>query len=132
MSKDIDFKQYHIFKNNKVIASSSTMKKLKDEVKKTFDAPSKNIKVYIISFSSKINFPLTITCSQFTITPKLTLIAKDDDMSQKVYYNKEEYEKYKFKMSHIKKIIKALKDELLSIEPDYWTISEVLSLKKKK
>lgn len=132
MSKDINFKQYHIFKNNKVIASSSTMKKLKDEVKETFDAPSKNIKVYIISFSSKTNFPLTITCSQFTITPNLTLIAKDDDMSQKVYYNKEEYEKYKFKMSHIKKIIKALKDELLSIEPDYWTISEVLSLKKKK
>jgi hypothetical protein len=72
-----------------------------------------------------------INCSSYTVTPKLSLVSKDDDVSQTFTYSKKELEKYNFKLSHIKKIIKALKKDLVSFEKSSVSITNVFNALEK-
>ena len=125
----IDIKEYHIFINNKIVVSAKSMPTLKKKIKEEFDNPTENMKCFIvrISLDSEYKYPLMINCSSYTITPKLSLVAIDDDVTQTFTYSKKELEKYNFKLSHIKKIIKALKQDLVSFEKSSVTITSVFN-----
>ncbi len=102
---NIDFnKTYLITKNYKQILSASSFKILKDEIKH-FDNPTEDLKVYCIDFSfdAEYKYPLIINCTQTTITPKLNLVFKMDDMSLSITYIKEELSTYGYKYGFKKK-----------------------------
>jgi DNA-binding transcriptional MerR regulator len=123
----IDVNQYHIFINNKIVLSSKGLKSLKEKLKEEFDPPEKNIKCFIVSLGIHLNYkyPLTINCSQYTISPKLSLNCKDDDFSQTFTYREKDLLEYGFSMNHIKSIMKALKKDLVSFENSSSSISSV-------
>lgn len=119
----IDTDNYYLYYKNKLLLSANTMKKLKEQIKEEINEPSKDIKVFVISFGiyEQSTKPFRITCSQFTLTPRLSLVVKSDDMSQIITYSKDD----KFKLSHIVKIIKAIKDDKISFEKASVPISDV-------
>ncbi len=127
INKLLDTNKYHLFRNNKIILSETTLKKIKDELK-TFENPSKYIKVYLVSINidPKYKYPIIINCSQNTITPKLALLTKEDDMSISITYTKDELLKFGFKLSHIKKIIYALKNDLIDFTDLTESITNVI------
>jgi hypothetical protein len=134
INKLIDTNKYHLFtkgNNNKIILSETTLKKIKDELK-TFENPSKYIKVYLVSINidPKYKYPIIINCSQNTITPKLALLTKEDDMSISITYTKDELLKLGFKLSHIKKIIHALKNDLIDFTDLTESITDLLKATK--
>ena len=130
ITKLIDIKEYHIFINNKIVVSAKTLPSLKKKIKEDFDNPNKNIKCFIVSLSLDINYkyPFMINCSSYTITPRLSLISADDDVSQTFTFSKKELEEYSFKISYIKKIIKALNKDLISFEKSSIPITNVFNL----
>ena len=132
ITKLINIKEYHIFINNKIVVSAKTIPGLKKEIKE-FDNPEKEIKCFIVrlSLDSDYKFPLMINCSSYTITPKLSLISMDEDVSQTFTFSKKELEEYNFKLSYIKKIIKVLKKELISFEKSSIPITTVFKVLEK-
>ena len=129
INKLIDIKEYHLFLNNKEILSAKSLPKLKNLLKDSFENPDKDIKGYIISFTlDKKKFPLMINCSQYTITTKLGLFHRNDDNSKTFTYTEKELEKYGFKLSHLKKIIKVIKKDLISFEERTIPISTVFNV----
>ena len=134
INKLIDIKQDHIFINNKNIISAKTLIDLKKLIKQDCEKPLKDIKCFIISIGVKPNYihPLIINCSQYTITPKLTLVYNEDDVSQTFTYSKIELDKYSFKLSHIKKIMKALKKNLVSFKKSSVSITDVFNVLDKQ
>ena len=133
IKKIIDIKQYHIFINNKIIISDKSLKSLKEKIKEDFDNPEKEIKCFIVSLSIKpdYKYPLTINCSQYTITQKLSLVCKDDDVSQTFTYSEKELINFGFKLDHIKKIMKALKKDLISLEKSSVSITNIFKALEK-
>ncbi len=125
----IDVNKYHLFRNNKNILSANTFKMLKDELKQ-FEEPSKNLKVYLIQFNidPKYKYPLMINCTQNTLTPKLNLVINDEDMTTSVTYTPDELLKYGFKKNHLTKIMKAMKDDLISYRKPNVSISSIVKL----
>ena len=105
------------------------MKKIKDEIKKQINEPPKEIKVFIVGFkiSEKSSIPLRINCSQFTITPKLSLVFRSDDIAQSITYSKDELKKKKFRLYDIKKIINAIKNDTISFATSSVSISDILN-----
>ena len=125
----IDMSKYHLFKNGKSILMEPTLSKLKKSIKENIKPPTKNTKVYVVNFFVQANakYPLKIFCVQFTITPTNALVAKDDDIGQTIFYSNDELLKYKFKKNHIQKIIKAIKNDLISYEKSYVSITDVIN-----
>ena len=131
IDKSIDISVYHMFKNNKSVLTAKTMTDLKKELKERVKPPSKNVSVFIMDFYlSKENennrSAFIIICAQFTVTPKLGLVMTDDDHAQTISYTKEELNKYGFKKSHITKIMKAFKNDLIDYEDFHMPITDVL------
>lgn len=121
--------QTHLFVGGDLVASGKNPKEIKDYVKKNYNAPSKDMKGYFIRFKINKNDTdnlINITCSQITITPKLFIKPEDDDGFQTFIYTKNNLLKYGFKMSHIKKIIKAIKTESVSFEKSFIPITDLL------
>ena len=129
----IDIKEYHVFINNEIVVSAKALPSLKKKIKEEFDNPDENIKCFIVSLSldKDYKYPLMINCSSYTITPKLSLVYKDENVSQTFTYSKKELEKYNFKLSHIKKIMKALKKDLVSFEKSSVPITSVFNALEK-
>jgi hypothetical protein len=111
IEKIINLKNVHLFKKNKSLLEASDLTKLKKEIKEKVEAPNKDTKVYIISFSFGENRdkPFKFIITQYTLTPKLMLIPKDDDITQTFTYTHDELKKYKFKMEYIEKLIHFIK-----------------------
>lgn len=132
IKKLIDTSQYHVYHKNKQILSAKTIKQLKSNIKNDVTPPTKNIKVYILELDidPEWKYPLSINCSQYTITPKLALVVKPDDMSQTINYTKEDLKNYPFNLSHISKIIKAIKENLISFEKDEIFIKDIFDAVK--
>jgi hypothetical protein len=128
IKKIIDVKKTHLFVGGEIVSSQVTMKKVKDDVKKNYDKPKKDIKGFIITIDldkKNIN-PIFINCTQVTITPTLYIGNENGDGSQTFVYSKKELLKYKFKAIHIKKIIKAIKNKTVSLEKNKVNIGEIL------
>lgn len=122
---------YHVFYKNKHLKQLSTPipKKLNQLIKENVNPPKTNKKVFLIRIKSNPNDPkskLVISCSQQTITTKLAFTAEKGDYFITVKYSEEELEKYGFKLSHIKKIIKSLESRTVSLDKNFINISEIL------
>ena len=132
IDKSIDYNKYYIYRNNKPILSEVTIKKLKDSIKENITPPNKNKKIFILGFNYQQNHehPLVIICSQKTITKHLALVMEDDDITQTITFDQEELKKYGFKKSYISKIIKAVKNYLISFENSSVTITDVFNATK--
>jgi len=118
----------HLFVGGDLVASEKSTKNLKDYIKQSYNPPKKNLKAFLIRLkvSKKSITPLIINCTEMTITPKLTIKSEDDDGYQTVKYSKSELNKYGFKMSHIKKIINAIKNETVDFDNSIISFSELL------
>lgn len=123
----------HLFVGNELVASEKTLKLLKDYIKENYEPPKKNIKGFIIRITIDIKdkTPIYINCVENTITPKLTIGPKDDDAFQTFTYTKDELLNNGFKMSHIKKMMKAIKNNLISFEKSSISITELLKKTQK-
>jgi hypothetical protein len=128
IKKVIDPTKEHLYVGGDLIASDKSIKKIKEFVKEEFDPPKKNIKGYLIKINVKKTSKIfmTITCTQITITPKLFIGPTYDDMFQIFTYSADEMKKHGFKKSHIKYMIKAVKNHLVSFEKSRITITELL------
>ena len=128
VNKVIDPTKDHLYVGGDLIASDKSFKKIKDYIKSDFDPPKKNIKGYIIKLNIKNTSTIfmNVSCTQITITPKLYIGAKDDDMFQIFSYSPNEIKKFGFKKSHLKYMIKAIKNDLISFEKSRVTITELL------
>jgi hypothetical protein len=69
---------------------------------------------------------MNVSCTQITITPKLFIGSIDDDLFQIFTYSPEEMKKYGFKKSHLKYMMKAIKNDLISFEKSRITVTELL------
>jgi hypothetical protein len=123
----------HLFVGNELVSSEKTLKLLKDDIKENYEPPKKNIKGFIvrITIDIKDKTPIYINCVENTITPKLTIGPKDDDAFQTFTYTKDELLNNGFKMSHIKKMMKAIKNNLISFEKSSISITELLKKTEK-
>ena len=132
INKLINVKEYHLFLNNKEILSAKSLKSLKEKLKENFENPDKEIKGFIIKIGlpKEETKPLTINCSQYTITTNLSIVSRsrEGDITQTFTYTNEELVKYGFKMSHIKKMIKVIKKDLLSFDGSRISISTVFNI----
>ena len=109
--------------------STPIPKKIDELIKENVNPPKTNKKVFLIRIKynpTNSKNKLIISCSQQTITPKLEFTADKGDYFITVKYSEEELEKYGFKLSHIKKIIKALETRKVSLEKNFINISEIL------
>jgi hypothetical protein len=120
--------QSHLFIGGDLVASAKSTKELKDYIKQSYNPPKKNLKGYLVRLkvSKSSSTPLIINCTEMTITPKLTIKSEDDDGYQTVKYSKIELNKYGFKLIHIKKIIKAIKNETVDFNNSIISLSELL------
>jgi hypothetical protein len=127
-----------IYRNYKKILTTdnSTLTKINKEIQENFDNPSKNIKVYEITYGINKKFkptkwefgPMYVNCSQITLTTDLMLKVMPDDKGQTITYTIDELETIGFRMSHIPKIIKAVKNKTISFLPGKKvTITDVLN-----
>jgi hypothetical protein len=118
----------HLFVGGDLAASEKNLKLIKDYVKKSYNPPSKDIKGYIvrIKIDKTSKEPIIVNCVEVTISPNLFLGPGKTDGAQTFVYSVNDVKKYGFKMSHIKKIIKAIKTETVSFERNSIPISELL------
>ena len=73
---------------------------------------------------------ISINCDQVTINEKLIIKSLESDGFQTFIYSTDELLKHGFKMSHIKKMIKAIKNHTVKFDKSFITITELLKLSK--
>jgi hypothetical protein len=129
----LDPNKVHMFVSNDLVASEKTTKTVKDYIKNNYDEPKKNIKGFIIriDIDKKSKSILSVELTQVTITPKLFVGSKDDDAFQTFTYTSDELLDNGFKMSHVKKMMKAIKKNLISFEKSSISITELLQKTQK-
>lgn len=122
----------HLIVSNELISSHKLPKLLRDDVKKNFDPPKKPIKGYIVRMKIDKNEKniIGISCVQVTITEKLIVKSLDGDEFQTLTYTKDELLKHGFKMSHLKKLMKAIRTYQIKSINSFITITELLKLSK--
>lgn len=128
IERTIDLTKFHLFKKNTSLLEDINMTKLKKSIKENVNPVTKNTKVWIANFSIdlKKKNPFTIIIGQYTLTPKLALVSKEDDSVQTITFSEEELKKYKFKIKYIGDIINAFKKNKLSFEKMTIPISDIL------
>ena len=119
-----DMKQIHLFKksSSKYILGDKTLPKLKKLIKEIVNAPTKDIKVYLIKFKFGLDneYPLRISVAPYIITDKLNLVQDNDNdndndnVALTIKYSTNELKKYGFNHNHIDKIIKAIKNNKIT------------------
>ena len=122
----------HLFVGNELISSHKLPKLLRDYVKKNFEPPKKPIKGYIVRMKIDKNEKdiISINCDQVTINEKLNIKGLDEDGYQTLTYTKDELLKNSFKMSHLKKLMKAIRTYQIKSINSFITITELLKLSK--
>lgn len=115
IKEKINYGKLEVYRNYKLILVAENMKDLKQKIKDTFNEPSKNIRIYIVEYKIKNNdkYPFTILCSQYKITPKLTLIVESDDKTQNILYSQNELDNIGFQKNHLNHIMKAIKNRTI-------------------
>lgn len=132
IDKSYNMTQIHLFKNpsSTYILGEKTLPKLKKAIRENVKMPSKDIKVFLIKFKlnldDKNQCPLRISFAPYFITEKLKLISDQDNQALTIEYSKDEFEKYGFEKEHIKKIIKAIKNNKVSYKELSDNITNIL------
>jgi hypothetical protein len=128
IDKSIDLAKFHLFKKSKSLLEEINISKLKKSIKENVKAPEKDIKVWVANFSVNINKknPFTIIIGQYTLTPKLALVSKENDRIQTVTFSVDELKKYKFKVKHIGDIIDSFIKNKISFAKLSIPISDIL------
>ena len=123
---------YHLFVGNELVSSEKIMRLLENDIKKNFVAPKKLIKGYIIRMKIDKNNKsiISINCDQVTINEKLIIKSLESDGFQTFTYTTDELLKHGFKISHIKKMMKAIKNHTVRFDKSFITITELLKLSK--
>jgi len=118
----------HMFVGGEIVASEKSSILLKKYIKDNFESPKKDLKGYLIriSIDEKEKNVVSVNCVQVTLTPKLFIGPKDDDAFQIFTYTEKELLDNGFKMSHIKKMMKAVKNNLVSFEKPSISITQLL------
>lgn len=121
-----------MFIGNEIVSSQKTPKLLRDDVKKNFDPPKKPIKGYIVRMKIDKNEKdiISISCVQVTINEKLIVKALDGDEFQTLTYTKDELLKNSFKISHLKKLMKAIRTYQIKSTNSFISITELLNISK--
>jgi len=127
----LETQTYHVFYKNKHLKqlTANTPAKLKLAIKANVNPPKKNKKVFIIRIKLNLDNPnrnIIVSCDQYTITTNLGLVVEKGDYSISITYSLLELEKFGFKLSHIKKIIKALETKSIDLSKNFIYISEIL------
>ncbi|RZK04521.1 MAG: hypothetical protein EOO43_22325 [Flavobacterium sp.] len=106
------------------------MRNLKGEIKRNIDAPSRDIKVFVVSFHKTNNSEklFMVSCFQSTMTSNLALVDEDDDNGKIITYSEKELEKRKFKLSDVVKIMNAIKNRSISLSSSKSSISDILRI----
>ena len=130
IDKSYDMAQIHLFKNpsSTYILGEKTLAKLKKSIKENIKMPTKDVKVFLIKFKLNLDdkYPLRISFAPYFITEKLNLVSDYDNHALTIEYSKDEFEKYGFNKEHIKKIIKAIKNNKVSYEELSDNITNIL------
>lgn len=129
---DIDLDKYHLFYKKKHILEAKNIKELKKLVKSNIKNPIKDKKVFIVYFaiSEKSKYPLTISCSQSTISTNSILTMENEDSSQTILWTKENLLELGLKNSHLNKIFDAFKNDSISFADFGVPICEIIKCKK--
>jgi hypothetical protein len=127
-----DMKKMHIFtsKKSKYIISEKTIPKLEKIIKEEITPPKKDIPVFVIRFRFDLDndIPLRIIATPYIITNKLNLIINSNNVGLTIEYSKSELNKFGFDKEHIKKIIKAIKEETASFTDLSDNITHILNI----
>jgi hypothetical protein len=123
----------YVYHNNKQILKGNNLKEIKKNIKENVKNPSKDIKLYLITFSymNKPKNIFMINCVQKTITSDSELISREMDLGQSIFYSKDDLDKIGFKKSHLEIIIKLIKTGDMPYDKDMISISKIISLSKK-
>jgi hypothetical protein len=124
----INHDKIELYRNSKLILVANNLKELREKIIEEINPPSKDIPVFVIQYKIRENskYPLTITGVQFKITPKLKLLSDIDDKTQNILYTEDDLES--FSISHLKKIMKAIKNRTISVKIfDKVTITDVIN-----
>lgn len=123
---------YHVFYKNKELKQlmQKTLPNVQKAIKENVNPPKTDKKIYLVRLKYEPDSEkrkLIINCSQRTITPKLILAKDKYDDSFSIIYSKEELDKYKFNLNHIKKIITKIKKDELDVSYQFINISQILN-----
>jgi hypothetical protein len=132
-NQDIDFNKIYLYTNKgQQILKSNDLTKLKQDIKERIAPVSKDKKLFVVSYSfnKTRDKPLKFVVTQYTLTPKMSLIAKDGDITQSFTYTRDEVKKYQFSEDYIKKIINILSTGKQIFKEMNVSISDVLEPKK--
>lgn len=130
---DIDLDKYHLFYKKKHILEAKNIKELKKLVKSNIKNPTKDRKVFVVYFAinEKSKYPLTISCSEFTISTNSVLTMENEDSSQTILWTKENLLELGLKNSHLNKIFDAFKNDSISFADFGVSICDIVKCKKK-
>ena len=127
LTKNIDFTKFHLFTASKSLLNADNLTQLKKLIKENVNPPEVNKKVWVANFSisETKKIPFTIIIGQYTLTPKLALVQKEDDRVQTFTFTKSEYSD--FHLTTIGKIIKAFKNNKIPFDKMSVSISDILN-----
>jgi hypothetical protein len=107
---NLNLENCHLFKKNKSLLDAVTFKELKKEIKCQVTPPKENTKIFIVDFSNLITdkYVFRITLGQYTLTPKLAIVSKEEDRIQTIMFTKEDFNKYKNQLENMNSFISEL------------------------
>lgn len=131
INKILDTSCYHVFYKGKEIPllKSKTMIELKKKVKQHIEAPKEPKKVLIIRIKhdeKSTDKQIIISCIENVIKPSLSLSCDNSCIGTTVVYSKNDYDKYGFKKSHIKRIHQMFETKKFDLEKQFIDILDVL------
>ena len=100
--------------------SNKTIEGVEKMINTHVNPPSKPKSIYLLRIKynpDSINSTLILTCSQFTLNSKLKLSMIGDSSSIK--YTREDFKKYGFKLSQVRKIISLMEQDLIDVSVQF-------------
>jgi hypothetical protein len=127
----LDTSKHHVFYKGKELKQlmQKTINGVKEAILKHVNAPKTEKKVYLVSLKFNPDSDkrkIVMSCAQYTITQKLILAKGDDDDAFTIIYSTDEFKKFGFNLTHIKKIINQIKKDKLDVGVQFINIGEIL------
>ena len=121
--KKIDYKNQkavELYKNGRLLLKADNLTELRKLIEEKIETPKRDIQVWVVSYgiNPKNKNPFAFSVVEYHIDSEdLNLYSSRDDLGKVIFYTKEELIKYSFKNEHIKKLIKALKNNKINMNP---------------